>query len=158
MNWIQPYFDEDGYAYGDIYMKKRYGWRCTRSENLLLGTDVDIGCFTYLNAKHGIVIGKNTQIGSHCSIYSDNTENGTYGKVVIGDNVRIGSYCLILPNVHIVDNTLIRARSNILSNNDLCVHALNNETTLEWVAAGNCNELRCRICGHVDKRIIKSME
>jgi acetyltransferase-like isoleucine patch superfamily enzyme len=148
--WKQPYFDEDGFAYGDANMKKVYGWRCQYCDKLVLGDKTDIGCFTYINAKYGVVIGKNVQIGSHCSIYSENTENDTCGEVVIGDNVKIGSFCLILPNVHIADNTNIRARSNILSNNDLCVHLLTKDTTLEWIDMGSCWELRCRICEHVE--------
>jgi len=94
-------------------LQDKYGWRCQHNENLGLGINVDIGCFTFMNAKYGIDIGKDTQIGSHCSIYSVNTENETKGKVVIGENCRIGSYTLILPNVCIPPDTKIKARSVI---------------------------------------------
>ena len=119
--WIPPLFDDDGWAYerqeartvyNTIYLRgTQYGWRCQYPDNLKLGKNVDIGCFTYLNSRYGIEIGDNVQIGAHCAIYSDNTENGTKGKVVIGENSMIGSYTLILPNVVILPNSKIPARS-----------------------------------------------
>ena len=90
---------------------RQYGWRCQHSDGLKLGRNVDIGCFTYLNAKYGIEIGDNTQIGSHVSIYSVNTENHTQGKVVIGKDCLIGSFGLILPGSVIPDGTKLRAYS-----------------------------------------------
>jgi acetyltransferase-like isoleucine patch superfamily enzyme len=114
-NWKPPLFDDDGWAYPWFDWKREhpYGWRCQNHKNLNLGTRVDVGCFSYLNASVGIDIGDETQIGSHCSIYSVNTENNTSGKVIIGKNVLIGSFSLILPNVIIKDNEKIKARSII---------------------------------------------
>jgi len=114
-NWRQPVFDKDGWAYkyySDL-LTNRYGWRCSQPENLKLGKNVDIGCFTYMTAKYGIEIGDNVQIGAHCAIYSENTENETKGKVIIGENSLIGSYTLILPGVIIPPNSKIKARSII---------------------------------------------
>ena len=102
-DWKKPVFDKDGWT--------KYGWRCQHPENLKLGNRVDIGCFTYLNAQYGIEIGDNVQIGSHCSIYSVNTENNTKGRVVISDNALIGSHCLILPGAYIPGGAKIRAYS-----------------------------------------------
>jgi len=76
-----------------------------------MGRNVDIGCFTYMNAKHGIVIEDDVQIGSHCSIYTDNTENKTHGPVLIGKGSLIGSFCLILPGSRIPPGTKLRAYS-----------------------------------------------
>lgn len=118
--WKSPLFDEDGYAYPNHWVNKHtpkvhyinpYGWRCQYHENLKLGKNVDIGCFTYMNAKYGIEIGDNVQIGAHCAIYSDNTENQTHGSVNIGEGSLIGSYTLILPNVTIEPGSKIKARS-----------------------------------------------
>lgn len=102
-DWKPPEFDADGWT--------KYGWRCQNHPGLILGRNVDIGCFTYINAKYGVVIGKDVQIGSHCSIYSENTENKTKGKIVIGDGALIGSHCLILPGVVIPSGSKIRAMS-----------------------------------------------
>lgn len=116
-NWKKPEFDEDGWAYPDWncikHKKNQYGWRCQYPKGLKLGENVDIGCFTYLNARYGIEIGDNVQIGAHCAIYSDNTENETHGKITIEKNSLIGSYTLILPGVIIPPDSKIRARSVI---------------------------------------------
>ncbi len=104
-SWTPPTFDKYGWT--------KYGWRCQHFKRLVLGERVDIGCFTYMNAKYGLDIGDNVQIGSHCSIYSINTENDTYGKVVIGEGALIGSHCLILPNAVIKPFAKVRAYSII---------------------------------------------
>lgn len=122
--WITPYFDEQGYAWSRAksqtfcreYIKcdRCYGWRCFYPENLKLGVFCDIGCFSLLNAKYGIEIGEETQIGSHCSIYSEDTENNKQGQIKIGKNCLIGSHTLILPNCTIPDNTKIPAYSIVM--------------------------------------------
>lgn len=90
----------------------KWNWLVSYPEGLALGK-VDIGAFTYINARFGVEIGNNVQIGSHCSIYSHNTENNTQGKVIIEDGARIGSHSLILPNAHIYKNQKIKAYSII---------------------------------------------
>jgi len=105
-NWKEPLFDSNGWAYnGD----RKYGWVCQYSEGLKLGKYVDIGFGTYINSHYGVTIEDNVQIGSHCSIYSDNTENNTHGPVVIEEGTLIGSFSLILPNTIIKKNSKIRA-------------------------------------------------
>jgi len=125
-NWKKPEFDLYGWAYGKKYTKQNpdtgfeyetygfpYNWLCQHHSNLILGNNTDIGFGTYINAKFGVEIGENTQIGSHVSIYSENTENDTQGKVIIGKNCMIGSFCLILPNAVIPDGSKIKAYSVI---------------------------------------------
>ena len=51
------------------------------------------------------------QIGSHCSIYSISTIDDKTGKVTIGKNARIGSHSVIMPGVHIGENSIIGAFS-----------------------------------------------
>ena len=63
-----------------------YNWLVQSKDNLQLGYKTDIGAFTYLNAKMGIVIEDLVQIGSHCSIYSVSTIDGKEGKVVLKRN------------------------------------------------------------------------
>lgn len=115
LNWNMPVFDTDGWAYPNEHCKNvrihSYGWRCQHPNGLKLGKNTDIGCFTFMNAKYGIEIGDNVQLGSHCSIYSINTENDTRGKVIIGENSLIGSHTIILPNTIINPNSKIPAGS-----------------------------------------------
>lgn len=102
-NWQRPKFDGKGMT--------RWHWMCQYHENLKLGKNSDIGAFCYINAKHGVVIEEEVQIGSHSSIYSDNTIDGTSGKVVIKKGAKIGSHCVILPGVTIGENALVGAHS-----------------------------------------------
>jgi acetyltransferase-like isoleucine patch superfamily enzyme len=85
-------------------------------ENLRLGSKVDIGAFTYINAKYGVIIGDYVQIGSHCSIYSVSTIDNKRGRIVIGENSRIGSHSVIMPKVLIGRNAVIGAFSFVNKN------------------------------------------
>lgn len=48
----------------------KYNWLVQHKDNLKLGYGTDIGAFTYINARHGVIIEDYVQIGSHCSVYS----------------------------------------------------------------------------------------
>ncbi len=89
----------------------KYNWIVQHKDGLKLGNKTDIGAFTYINAKHGVEIQENVQIGSHCSIYSESTIDGKKGKVVLKKNCKIGSHTVIMPNVTIGENTIIGAHS-----------------------------------------------
>ena len=102
-NWQRPQFDKNGLT--------KWQWMCQYQENLNLGENTDIGAFTYINAKYGVTIEAEAQIGSHCAIYSDNTIDKTHGQVVIRKGARIGSHTVILPGVIIGKNALIGAHS-----------------------------------------------
>ena len=86
-------------------------WVVFRPENLILGRKTDIGCFTAIFAHHGVEIGDEVQIGSHCSIYSLNTEDGVAGKVTIGARAMIGTHSTIMPGVTIGEGAIIGAHS-----------------------------------------------
>ena len=104
-NWKYPEFDENGMT--------RWGWKAIHRNNFKIGRGTDIGAFTFINAEYGVHIGKNVQIGSHCSICSADTERGVYGRVYIGDNALIGSHCVILPGVRIEAGSKIPCMSVI---------------------------------------------
>ena len=104
-NWQRPVFDERNMT--------KWNWMCQYHENLKLGKYVDIGAFTYINARYGVEIEDNVQIGSHCSIYSHSTIDNKKEKVVIKKNARIGSHSVIMPGVTIGENSIIGAFSFI---------------------------------------------
>jgi len=95
----------------------QYLWMVQHKDNFQLGYKTDIGAFTYINAKKGVVIEDFVQIGSHCSIYSVSTIDGKEGKVVLKKNCKIGSHSVIMPGVTVGENSVIGALSFI--NNDI---------------------------------------
>jgi len=106
--WEYPEFDERGLT--------KWNWMCQYHENLKLGKYVDIGAFTYINAKYGVEIGDYVQIGSHCSIYSHSTIDNKKGKIIIKRNARIGSHSIIMPGITIGENSIIGAFSFVNTN------------------------------------------
>ncbi len=92
----------------------KYHWIVQNKEGLELGEQTDIGAFSYINAKYGVVIEAYVQVGSHCSIYSISTIDGATGKVHLKKNCKIGSHSTILPGVTIGENTIVGANSLVL--------------------------------------------
>jgi acetyltransferase-like isoleucine patch superfamily enzyme len=102
-NWKHPDI-EDG-------KPTKYNWIVQNKDRFELGFKTDIGAFTYINAKHGVVIEDDVQVGSHCSIYSVSTIDDKKGKVILKRNSKIGSHTVILPGVIIGENSIIGAHS-----------------------------------------------
>lgn len=90
-----------------------YHFLIQHKDKLELGENTDIGAFTYINAKYGVIIKKNVQIGSHCSIYTISTIDNTKGKVIIKENARIGTHSTIMPGIIIGKNSIIGAHSYV---------------------------------------------
>lgn len=102
-NWKEPEFDDSGMT--------RWNWICQHKEGLILGKNTDIGAFTYINARYGVEIQEEVQVGSHCSIYSHSTIDNKKGKVIIKKNARVGAHTVIMPGVTIGENAVIGAFS-----------------------------------------------
>lgn len=102
-DWKPPEFDEDGMT--------KWNWMCQYRKGFKLGKNTDIGAFTYINAKYGVEIGDDVQVGSHCSIYSHSTLDNKKGKVTIKKNAKIGSHSVIMPGVTIGENSIVGAFS-----------------------------------------------
>jgi len=92
-----------------------YNWVVQNKEGLQLGYRTDIGAFSYINAKYGVVIEDEVQIGSHCSIYSISTIDNKQGKVILKKNCKIGSHSTVMPGVTIGENSIVGAHSLVLS-------------------------------------------
>lgn len=101
--WKMPEFDDSGMT--------RWKWMCQHREGLILEKNTDIGAFTYINARYGVEIQEEVQIGSHCSIYSHSTIDDKKGKITIKKNARIGAHSVIMPGVTIGENAIIGAFS-----------------------------------------------
>ena len=107
-NWKYPEFDENSMT--------KWKWMCQHHENLKLGKNVDIGAFTYINARYGVEIQENVQIGSHCSVYSDSTIDNKKGKILIKKNAKIGSHSVIMPGITVGENAVVAACSFVNKN------------------------------------------
>lgn len=94
----------------------KYHWLVQHVAQFKLGYKTDIGAFTYINARCGVVIEDNVQIGSHCSIYSISTIDQKQGKVILQSNCRVGAHSTIMPGVTIGENAIIGAHSFVTSN------------------------------------------
>ncbi|WDP85951.1 MAG: acyltransferase [Desulfobacter sp.] len=90
-----------------------YNWVVQHVKGLTLGFKTDIGAFSYINARYGVEIGDNVQIGSHCAIYSISTIDDKKGKVILNKNCCIGSHSTIMPGVTIGKNSVVGAHSFI---------------------------------------------
>ena len=114
--WKPPTFDKKEMT--------KWNWMCQHSQNLKLGRDVDIGAFSYINAKYGVTIEELAQLGSHVSIYSVSTIDRKKGKVTIGRNAKIGTHSVVMPGVTVGENSVIGAFSfvnmNIPANTVAC--------------------------------------
>jgi acetyltransferase-like isoleucine patch superfamily enzyme len=89
----------------------KYHWIVQNKDRFALGYKTDIGAYTYINAKHGVVIEDYVQIGSHCSIYSISTIDNKEGRVLLKKGCKIGSHSIIMPGVTVGENSLIGAFS-----------------------------------------------
>ncbi len=102
-NWQYPKIEEGKLT--------KYNWLVQHKDKLKLGYKTDIGAFTYINAKNGVIIEDYVQIGSHCAIYSISTIDNKEGTVILKKNCKIGSHSVIMPGVTVGENSIIGAFS-----------------------------------------------
>lgn len=131
-NWKYPQIKEGKLT--------KYNWLVQHKENLKLGKYTDIGVFTYINAKNGIVIEDHVQIGSHCAIYSMSTIDNKKGKVVLKRNCKIGAHSVIMPGVTIGENSIIGACSFV--NRDVPPNTLAYGIPVKLIRKLNKKELK----------------
>ena len=108
IDWEYPEIEEG--------VPTKYNWIVQNIDGLELGYKTDIGAFTYINAKYGVIIEDDVQIGSHCSVYSVSTIDNTSGEVILKTNCKIGSHSTVLPGVTIGKNSIIGAHSLVNTN------------------------------------------
>jgi acetyltransferase-like isoleucine patch superfamily enzyme len=106
-NWKFPLIEEG--------KPNRYNWVVQNIDGLILEKYTDIGAFTYINAKYGVTIRENVQVGSHCSIYSLSTIDDQKGSVILENGCRIGTHSTILPGVRIGENSIVGAHSLVIN-------------------------------------------
>lgn len=88
-------------------------WVVAYPENFILGKYVDIGAFTYINAKNGVEFKDYSSIGSHSSIYSIDNMGNKSGKITLKTGAVIGGHSVILPGVTVGEDAIVGAFSLI---------------------------------------------
>jgi acetyltransferase-like isoleucine patch superfamily enzyme len=88
-----------------------YNWVVQYPAGFKLGRRTDIGAFTYINARHGVTLEDEVQVGSHCALYSVSTIDDKTGPVLLKRNCRIGSHSVVMPGVTIGENAVVGAMS-----------------------------------------------
>ncbi|OGI67970.1 acetyltransferase [Candidatus Nomurabacteria bacterium RIFCSPHIGHO2_01_FULL_42_15] len=106
-NWSRPDIKE-----GEL---TKWHWKVIGVDGFKLGDKTDIGAFTLINAKYGVVIEDEVQIGAHCAIYSESTIDDKRGKVTLKKNCKIGAHSVILPGVTVGENAVVGAMSLVKS-------------------------------------------
>lgn len=89
----------------------KWGWMVQHREHFDCAETVDIGAFTYINARYGVYIEDDVEIGSHCSIYSHSTIDHKQGRVRILQGAKIGAHSIIMPGVTVGRWALVAACS-----------------------------------------------
>lgn len=114
----------DDWQYPEIIDGKptKYQWIVKHTQQFKLGYKTDIGAFTYINAKYGVIIEDYVQIGSHCSLYSVSTIDKKEGAIRLKKGSRIGTHSVIMPGVTIGEGSIIGAFSFV--NTDIPDNAL----------------------------------
>ena len=102
-NWKKPKIEH-------LKMTK-WGWIVSHPESLIMGENVDIGAFSYLNAYYGIRIEDNVQIGGGCKIYSLDTISGKNGLIVFKKGCKVGANSVVMGGVTIGENSIVAARA-----------------------------------------------
>ena len=115
-----------------------FNWVVQHKDKFKLGYKTDIGAFTYINAKYGVIIEDFVQIGSHCSIYSISTIDNKEGQVKLGKNCKIGSHSVVMPGVTIGENSIVGAFSLV-----------NQDVPDDVIAAG----IPAKVIKKIDKQI-----
>ena len=70
-----PKFNENGMT--------QWYWRVIGIKNFKLGKNTQIGSFSIIDAKEGVIIEDGVKIGWNCSIFSISTIDNKKGKIIL---------------------------------------------------------------------------
>ncbi len=132
LDWAPPEIKEG--------VPTKYNWVVQHVDTFRLGYKTDIGAFTYINAKKGVVVEDYVQIGSHCSIYSVSTIDDKKGKIVLKKNCKIGSHSVIMPGVTVGENAVVGAMSFV--NRDIPENSVAVGVPVKVIKKVDTNEIK----------------
>lgn len=106
--WEKPIFDKNG-------MTKWY-WRVINVKKFQLGERVEIGSFTIIDAKEGVIIEDDVKIGWGCSIFSYSSIDNKKGKIILKKGCKVGANSVVMPGIKIGENSTVGANSLVNQN------------------------------------------
>lgn len=89
----------------------RWNWIVLYPECLVINQYVDIGGFTLLNARNGIILEEGVEIGPFCALLTESSIDRKAGGIYVKKNAKIGTQSTIMPGVQIGENALVGAYS-----------------------------------------------
>ncbi len=102
-NWKKPIIEHNKWT--------KYNYLVYYPENLKIGNYVDISQMVYIQARYGVEIGDEAEIGPFTAILSESSIDNKKGKIIIKDKAKIGAHSTIMPNVTIGRNAIVGAHS-----------------------------------------------
>ena len=100
---IEPEYDEVGMT--------QWFWRVSHRQNFQLGTNVEIGSFTMIDARNGVTIEDDAKIGFGCSILSYSSIDSKGGKVILEKGCMVGANTVIMPGITIGKGSVVGSNS-----------------------------------------------
>jgi len=100
----------------DDYGMTQWHWIVRHKHNLKLGNNTEIGSFTIIDAKEGVIIEDDVKIGWSSVIMSYSSIDNRQGMVVLKSKCSIGAKSIIMPGVTIGANSIIGANSLVNKN------------------------------------------
>jgi acetyltransferase-like isoleucine patch superfamily enzyme len=89
----------------------KYNFLIHYPEGLNLGRWVDISQFVYIQARGGVIIEDNVEIGPFTAILSESTIDNKMGKIILKEGCCVGTHSTVMPGVTIGRNSIVGAHS-----------------------------------------------
>jgi acetyltransferase-like isoleucine patch superfamily enzyme len=89
----------------------QYNFLVHYPEGLKLGDYVDISQFVYIQARGGVIIEEDVEIGPFSAILSESTIDNKLERIILKKGCCIGTRSTIMPGVTIGENSIIGAHS-----------------------------------------------
>ena len=106
--WQSPQYDKMGMT--------QWFWRVTHRERFILGSNVEIGSFTMIDAQEGVTIEDDVKIGFGCAILSHSSIDNRSGPIKLRKACNVGAHTVVMPGVEIGENATVGANSVAIHN------------------------------------------
>jgi len=101
--WVAPEFDDMGMT--------QWGWRVAHRDNFKLGENVEIGSFTMIDARNGVIVENDVKIGFGCIIISYSSIDNKSGQVILKQKCNIGANSVVMPGIEVGEGAIVGSNS-----------------------------------------------